>query len=615
MFNSLRVRLTLLFVILTIVPLLIVGTFIALRGFNTLQDQTVEFQKKVAEQTAVSLKDFFSERQSELTVLTQVYGLTSLPFEEQRNVLSSLLSKQPAYYELTLLDSAGQETIHLTRGEIIQTNNFANRSDHPLFQEAISTKSVSFSPVYFNDKARDRLITIAVPIEDLFTGETASVLIAEVRFQNVSDAILRNLNLKAGEDVYILDQNGVVIAHQNPNLVLKETIFALPENNGRQPGLSSRDAVLAMDTIELPNLDLIVVAETTYANATALASDLRQLAMSIIFATLIVSGLVVTFVVRRIVNPISNLSHVAQAIQEGDFSQRADVKRKDEIGRLAATFNNMTDRLEQTLKGLQDHVDELEKARIERENLIKDLQGAKRLAEENSRLKSEFLSTMSHELRTPLNAIEGFTGIILNKIGGTDYNEKTEGYMNRIRSNSRRLLQLINDFLDLSRIEAGRLELVNQPFSPVTLAKRWQDEIAVLAEKKGLQFEINLDTTMPQTLYGDEEAISKIALNLLANAIKFTEQGEIKLSLQNNEETWGIIVEDTGIGIPPHAREFIFEEFRQVDQSSKRKYGGTGLGLAIVQKYTRAMGGTVQLKSEYGKGSIFSVSLPIKVTA
>jgi signal transduction histidine kinase len=265
-------------------------------------------------------------------------------------------------------------------------------------------------------------------------------------------------------------------------------------------------------------------------------------------------------------------------------------------------------------KRLADAIEELVRVDIERKQLIKDLQAAKRLADENSRLKSEFLSTMSHELRTPLNAIEGFTGIVLNRIGGTDFNGKTERYLTRIRANSQRLLHLINDFLDLSRIEAGRLELANQPFSPHRLAERWQDEIGILAEKKGLQFELDYDSALPETAYGDEEAISKIALNLLGNAIKFTEQGKVKLTLTRNSDMWDMAVEDTGIGIPPHAREFIFEEFRQADQSSSRKYGGTGLGLAIVQKYARAMGGSVNVKSELGKGSTFTVSLPLKTT-
>lgn len=306
-----------------------------------------------------------------------------------------------------------------------------------------------------------------------------------------------------------------------------------------------------------------------------------------------------------------SLEAIIGKLQKENAQLRQDLE--DSAIELQATVDEFL-RTDAERKRLISDIDEYVRVDLERKRLIKELQAAKRLADENSRLKSEFLSTMSHELRTPLNAIDGFTGIILNKIGGTDYNAKTENYLNRIRSNSRRLLQLINDFLDLSRVEAGRLELANQPFAPREIAKKWESEIGVLAEKKGLTFEVVIDDKLPETLYGDEESISKIAINLLGNAIKFTETGSVKLSLTSDDETWSIAIEDTGIGIAPHAREFIFEEFRQVDQTSKRKYGGTGLGLAIVQKYTRAMGGTVTVKSEQGQGSTFTVSLPLKTT-
>lgn len=616
MFQSLRIRLTILFVGLTILPLVIVGSLIALRGFDTLQQESVKFQNQVARQVSVSLKDFFSERQNELLTLTRVSGIGLLPSDGIKTVFLSLLSKQPAYYQLTMAKADGQQIVQSIRGQLTTTNNAAvNYASDPLFQSAVKTNKVSFSQVRFNDTARDRLVTIAVPIEDLFTGTVSNVLIAEVRFQNVEEAILRDTDLIEGEDIFIVDRDGVVIAHRNPGLVINETIFKLPKGAGRGVGLDGQDVILALNSIQLEGLQMTVVANTGYANATALASDLTRIASIITVVALLIASIVVIFVVTRVVNPIVKLSTVAKAIQGGDFSQQAEISGRDEIGRLGQAFNSMTAQLRQTLKGLQDYVAELERAKVERENLIRDLETAKSIAEENSRLKSEFLSTMSHELRTPLNAIEGFTAIILNKLGGTDFNGKTEEFLTRIRSNSKRLLSLINDFLDLSRIEAGRLELANQPFSPIKLAQRWQTEIGIMAEKKGVQFIVKLDPALPETVYGDEEAVSKVALNLLSNAIKFTEEGQIALALERNGNSWGFTIEDTGIGIPPHAREFIFEEFRQVDQTSKRKYGGTGLGLAIVQKYARAMGGTVTVKSELGKGSTFSVSLPLKLTA
>ncbi|HEX3049765.1 MAG TPA: ATP-binding protein [Aggregatilineaceae bacterium] len=612
MFNSMRARLTIMFVILTLTPLVIVSVLIAREGRSNLQQQSIDLQEQVVQQTSISLESFFAERENELSVLINVYGLTSLDPQVQRDALLTLLTKQPAYYELTLVNSNGQEAIRLTRGSVVTTNDLRSRKGEPSFQSAIETASINYSPVYFNEDARDRLITISIPIEDLFTGEISHVLIAEVRFQNVEESLLRKLDLTEGEDVYIVDNMGVVIAHRNPNLVLKQTIFRLPKSQGRYTGLTGGDVLMAMDTVQLENLKLTVVAEKTFATATSLASDLTQLATIVTLVSLAISGLVVIFVVSRSVKPITKISRVAQAIQAGDLSARADEQGSREMSTLGRTFNGMTAQLQQTLLGLQDNVRKLEEANEQREKLIKDLQAAKRLAEENSRLKSEFLSTMSHELRTPMNAIEGFTGIMLKHMAGVEYNEKAERYLKKVQSNSQRLLHLINDFLDLSRIESGRLELANLPVSPVEMVKRWEYELGVLAEGKDITFKVSVAPNLPETIYGDEEALTKIARNLLSNAFKFTSEGQVTLNVECHDHQMSIQVADTGIGIPPHAREYIFDEFRQVDQTSRRKYGGTGLGLAIVQKITRAMGGTVNLESELGKGSTFTVAIPIQ---
>jgi PAS domain S-box-containing protein len=268
--------------------------------------------------------------------------------------------------------------------------------------------------------------------------------------------------------------------------------------------------------------------------------------------------------------------------------------------------------------GVVIDVTEQRKAELERDDLVQRLESsleelviASTLAHESARLKSEFLATMSHELRTPMNAIEGFTSIILSGMGGVEYNDKAKHYIERVHANSKRLLALINDFLDLSRIESGRIQLAQMPFSPAKLAQKWQEQIGVLAQNKGLSLVVAVDDVLPETLLGDEEQLSRIAVNLLGNAIKFTESGTVTLSLRRRDTEWLIEVRDTGIGIPPHAREYIFEEFRQVDGSSKRKYGGTGLGLAITQKLARAMGGKVTVESEVGVGSTFTVTLPI----
>ena len=320
------------------------------------------------------------------------------------------------------------------------------------------------------------------------------------------------------------------------------------------------------------------------------------------------------FVRTTVTQRVIGLEKAATEIAQGNFSERVQISGRDEIGQVAQAFNQMAEGIEQRQRELNEINQTLEKRVAERTIELKKARdealASQRIALENSRLKSEFLSTMSHELRTPLNAIEGFTSIMLGGMG-IELSPRAEDMTKRISSNSKRLLNLINDFLDLSRIESGRLELVQEPISPAELAQKWQKEVSVLAENKGIEFGIDIDPALPEMLYGDEDALSKIAINLLGNAFKFTRQGYVSLAIGLEEDTWTISVSDTGIGIPLHAREYIFDEFRQVDGSSKREFGGTGLGLALVQKLSRAMGGNVSLQSEVGSGSTFTVSLPL----
>lgn len=600
MFNSLRIRLTVLFVALTIIPLVIAGTLITLQGFDTLQNESVKSQEQLARQTSISLGAFFSERQNELFVLTDVYGLTSLDPAAQRDVLLILLSKQPAYYELTLVEADGQEAIRLTRGEIVTTNNLTSRADDPLFKTAVETAEVSLSPVYFNEAARDRLITIAIPIEDLVTGTTATVLIAEVRFQNVEETVLRDLNLGEGQDVYIVDANGLVLAHRNPNFVLRETIFDLPDSEGRHAGLQEDDVVLAMDTLQLENQDLIVVAETTYTEATALAFNLARLAAIITVITLLVASVIVAFAISRVVGPIIKISRVAQAIQGGDYSKRIELKRKDEIGQFANAFNAMTSQLQELINSLEARVTER----------TREAEAARLSAERADKVKSQFLAATSHELRTPLNAIINFSKFVYKGVMGPVNEKQTEALMKVVQS-ANHLLGLINDVLDISKIEAGSLQLFVE--SDVNLVKEINDVCATgesLLEGKPVELRQEVDASLP-LLTGDKQRIRQILFNLISNASKFTQTGQITVKARQEGNTVIMTVQDTGPGIPPEDHEAIFETFRQTE-SGLRQGQGTGLGLPISKRLAEAHGGKLWLESKVDEGSTFYVTLPIQ---
>ncbi len=239
------------------------------------------------------------------------------------------------------------------------------------------------------------------------------------------------------------------------------------------------------------------------------------------------------------------------------------------------------------------------------------LMQARDQAEENTQLKTQFLANMSHELRTPLTAIIGYADLQLMGVAG-EISPKQHEYLDRIQFNGRHLISMINEVLDLSRIEAGRLELHERGVVVAELAEQWRDQTEVLARAKGLGFTLDLDDAMPPVILADPDRLTQIALNLLSNAIKFTETGHVALALERGDQQWRIRVSDTGKGIPPEAQTYIFDEFRQVDSSTTRPHDGTGLGLAIVRRLSQLMGGQVTLTSTVGTGSVFTVILPLK---
>ncbi len=337
--------------------------------------------------------------------------------------------------------------------------------------------------------------------------------------------------------------------------------------------------------------------------------------------------LIAAFIAQQtITTPLRRLERVAQRMTEGDYRERAVVESSDEVGRLAAAFNAVADTvqrregdLHQLASSLERQVQQRTAELVEQAESLRqtnrELEAARRIAEEAARLKSEFLATVSHELRTPLNAMIGFSEIMLSGMGG-ELDDDARHMTERILANSQRLLALINDVLDLSKIEAQRIEVAPTPFSPRQFAEDLRSQNASLADRKGLALEVEIDPALPPQILGDTTLLARIGANLLSNAIKFTEAGSVRLRLeQATPERWRLAVQDTGIGIPPHALNFIFDPFRQLDGSSQRAYSGTGLGLTIVRELAMAMGGQVSVESRVGGGSTFTVTLPLSVPA
>jgi signal transduction histidine kinase len=236
-----------------------------------------------------------------------------------------------------------------------------------------------------------------------------------------------------------------------------------------------------------------------------------------------------------------------------------------------------------------------------------ELIAAKEKAEESDRLKSAFLANMSHEIRTPLNSIIGFSDLLVDPF--YDIDQYAE-FANLIRMNGRNLLSIINDIMDLSKIEAGHVQVNKRLFSVNQLILDIHENCLFKAMEKGIELRIGRYPQMEIFIESDETKLRQVLVNCVGNAIKFTEEGFVEIGIKTEEEFIQFHVKDTGIGIPVEFHEQIFERFRQVETGDTRKYGGNGLGLPISKSLVELLGGTIWMESEYGKGSTFYFNIP-----
>ncbi|HTK36097.1 MAG TPA: ATP-binding protein [Caulobacteraceae bacterium] len=304
----------------------------------------------------------------------------------------------------------------------------------------------------------------------------------------------------------------------------------------------------------------------------------------------------------RVTDPVNRLSNAMQTVAAGgDFTQRVERRADDELGRLTDSFN-------QLLAKLHDH-DQALKA------TMAELMQARDSAESANRLKSQFLANMSHEIRTPLNGLLAMSQVMALE----DMGEVQRGRLNVIRQSGETLLSILNDVLDVSKIEAGKLELEVDDFDTETVLRSAVAPFGPVAERKGLGLVLDVRGSAAGLRRGDATRLSQIVGNLVSNALKFTTNGEVRITAEGQDATGaaGIVIQvaDTGIGIPPEALPILFQTFTQADSSTTRRFGGTGLGLAICQELSELMGGAVSVRSEPGTGSVFSVSLPLERVA
>jgi signal transduction histidine kinase/DNA-binding response OmpR family regulator/HPt (histidine-containing phosphotransfer) domain-containing protein len=350
------------------------------------------------------------------------------------------------------------------------------------------------------------------------------------------------------------------------------------------------------------NLGRVVVSISSAAAAAAQRQQSRMTVLSTSIAALI-GALVLFLTLGGWMRRLQRLADASELMARGDFSGSINDKHKDEIGKLAGSFDSMRVSLSERDIKLRNFTDTLQQQVKQRTH---DLENALSTAEEANRAKSLFLANMSHELRTPLNGVIGMVDLLL----GAKPNPQQARYCEIAKSSARSLLELINDILDFSKIEAGKLELDATDFNLHGVVESVVQMLGERAEQKGLELLCGVGTGVPKVVNGDPMRLRQVILNLMSNAIKFTETGEVVVDavLESQTHSHAVVrfsVRDSGIGIPRHRLDRLFKSFSQVDASTTRKFGGTGLGLAISQRIAEMMGGQIGVESEEGKGATF----------
>jgi signal transduction histidine kinase/CheY-like chemotaxis protein/HPt (histidine-containing phosphotransfer) domain-containing protein len=463
------------------------------------------------------------------------------------------------------------------------------------------------------------LMALALAIYDIrnirMSLERSYSTMADVIGQSCAEAIERRDQSGAERVLKVLEEDRSFIAAQLLTTTGDIFVEYRPKTSVNGHGLyrevkSSVDTFtirrpIAFQNEAIGDIELEVESDAFWSQS----REHMLLFLGVTAASVLIAILLASFLQKRVSAPIFHLVKTARAISEtADYSRRAHRETNDELGQLCDEFNGMLGQIESRDAELdlhRRHLEDLVRLRTEA------LEQKTREALAASVAKSQFLANMSHEIRTPMNAILGFADLLQR---GADHDDKLlrDEYLNTISTSGRHLLTVINDVLDLSKIEAGKLQVECIPCSPHKVISEAVTVLRANAMNKGLFLEYDWDGPCPPEIQTDPSRLRQLLINLLGNAIKFTEDGGVRIVAglsPTNREQLQIQVIDTGIGIPADKLREIFDPFAQADASVTRRFGGTGLGLAISQHIAQALGGGISVTSQLGHGSTFTVAI------
>jgi signal transduction histidine kinase len=611
--SSLTARYIAVFALLVAVPVICTSVYLLSSSYRDNKRALVRLQQEKAKSVAVTIDQYFADRVKRMTVTRGRY----LSFTARGAALQPLLDDHAT--EAFYVDYTGRKTVASAGGGLTLVKG--NFSHDRLVKQALGA-GVYFGPVYAprplsNPEARSMEIVVRETFRVVGSPEGRRVagtgVVGETLDLRVIQDLVRQTRLGTSGYVYAIDASGVPIAHpntaafRNRSLAFPQVTRALASQTGSTVGRNFRgqEVLSTWATVGPVGWKVFVEQPESAAFAPVRAKIWRT---ALLLAAFLAVGVGLSVLLaRRLVRPVKQIRTAAARIGAGAYDERIELRRRDELGGLADELNGMAASLQASVQGLEQKVEERTR---ELQHALAELSRKGRQLEVASQHKSAFLANMSHELRTPLNAIIGFSQVLRQRLFGP-INEKQEEYLDDILSSGKHLLSLINDVLDLSKVEAGQVELEVASFSLREALERGVVMVREPASKRGVAVALELASDV-DLVEGDERRLRQVVFNLLSNAVKFTpEGGNIVVASARVDGEVQVSVTDTGPGIVAEERERIFEEFHQTDVGVQQREG-TGLGLALSKRLVELHGGRIWVESERGHGSCFVFTLPIE---
>jgi len=602
--RSIRNKLMAAFIGLAVGPLVLLALVFGFYKFAEFKTTALDKGNSISFLVANEISNNINNFESILNVAISMQDFARLDQIGKRYMFQQLMSKHPHYKEISFVGPQGKEMVRVIKGEVTHSTNLRNLSATEAIIATQDALDSYFGPVRFDDTNGQPLMTLGLPLRDLQSNEYQGALITELRLKPIW-SLIASFNKNLNMNIYILDERNRVIAHANPAIVLRGTQLEKAPATGIQRGFGGQKSFITSHEFVLGQRRFLVVTEQNVLLALIPSTLDILIFCAVILVALSSAGGLMMFIIQHFVDPVRAVSKSAIRIAEGNLSERLALLRKDEIGDLANAFDHMAEKIEKSHNRLEQQVRIRTKELAEK---VVELDYQKEEADKANRAKSQFLSSMSHELRTPLNAILGFAQLLEMD----EKDDKKRKNILEVINGGNHLLTLINQMLDLVKIESSNVELSIENHSVHKILNDSLSMLKPLADKHAIQIDDKVSSLPDINISVDDMRFKQVLLNILSNAIKYnSEKGKVTIDCSSNDKNmFCLSVTDTGKGFTADQQSHLFEPFERFEAANSN-IEGTGLGLIISKELIELMGGTITVESEVGKGSNFVIHIPL----